>query len=387
MQKISSLESLRGVAALIVVFTHFAFAFFPSMVYGQTTSMIHSNYEVMIMQSPLGIFISGRFAVACFFVLSGFVLSYSFFKRGGADLVASVLRRYFRLLPVVLASILLAYFLLKVGFFYNQSASQITGSDWLSLFWLDSEITFSDALWHGLIGVFSTASTPQSLNPVLWTIYYELIGSVLVYALLSLFGKDSRRWYVYIVLIIVLSNTYFLGFIVGMMLCDVFINKPSIISKLSNAKKGYKFALLILGIYLASYPAYITSFNDLGLIHAPLRLFTDTFLTHNVLYVTASSIIVVLLVSGSRMSRLFERRPFVYLGGISYSLYATHFLVLGTFASWLFVKLTTFLPYNYAALVTFVGFVIVTIIIATLFKKYIDDPSIKLSKRIIKSNK
>lgn len=100
MKKILALESLRGLAALIVVFCHIASGFYPAMVIGPVAAKAHSSFEKFVLSTPLNMFINGSFAVTCFFVLSGFVLSYGYFSRS-TDLVAASIKRYFRLVPVV----------------------------------------------------------------------------------------------------------------------------------------------------------------------------------------------------------------------------------------------------------------------------------------------
>lgn len=378
MQKILALESLRGLAALTVVLGHFAAAFYPAMVIGvPAAGGIHSRFDELILQSPLNIFISGDFAVYCFFVLSGFVLSFSFFLYS-IDLVSATIKRYFRLAPMVLASVLFSYFLLKFGLYHNVELSQLTGSNWVAQFWR-FPIDFLEAIWQGLLGTFLVQPNHTiSLNPVLWTIYFEFIGSLLVFAFLALGGKDKRRWLLYILFILATISTYYSAFIIGVLLSDLYVQRNELFRKLGFMKRGYKIALIVIAIYLASYPAYTT---DVGIVHSAVWLYDNNIqLTQSILYITASVIFIILLLTSHRVKTILEMKPFVFLGSISYSIYATHLSVLGTLAASLFITFQSFLPYNYAALVTFVIFVPSAIGVAYLFRRYIDVPSIELSK-------
>lgn len=388
MNKILALESLRGLAALIVVFHHFAYAFFPSMVEGRGAAPLHSNYEWLILQTPLNALVNGHFAVLCFFVLSGFVLSYGFFVRS-IDLVSATVKRYFRLVPIVLASVLLSYFLLKLELYYNQEVSLLTGSEWLSLFWREDS-TILNAIWQGLVGSFAVQPNFSSLNPVLWTIYYELIGSLLVFSFLALAGNDKRRWAVYILLVIIFSNTYYIAFIIGALLCDLYVRHSAIFTAIGLLKKGYKLALIALAIYFASYPAYIASEADIGVMHRPIVIFSgEDFvnLTKNVLYTFASLILITLLLTSHKVQLFFKLRPLILLGSLSYSLYATHLLLLGSVVMYAFLLLSRHVPYNYAAAVSFVIYIITAVALAAIFRKYIDIPSIQLSSTIIRFTK
>ena len=116
------LESIRGLAALAVVLFHAVFAFFPALRLTNPAGLQDQSLAVrVIAHSPLTVFFSGPFAVVVFFVLSGFVLSHSFFLRPNFTvLISAAVRRYFRLAIPVTASTLFAYGLLRSGAYFNQ---------------------------------------------------------------------------------------------------------------------------------------------------------------------------------------------------------------------------------------------------------------------------
>lgn len=381
MQKILALESLRGLAALIVVFSHIVAAFYPALALGSSQAVSHSKFESIILTTPLGALVNGHVAVIVFFILSGFVLSYGYFTRS-IDLVSAAVKRYFRLVPIVFASILLSYFLFSLHLYQNDTAGAASGSGWLAQFWRQ-DTSVMNAIWQGLVGTFAQLPDTTSLNPVLWTIYYELIGSLLVYAILGFVGKDDRRWIIYAIFTFIFIGTFYVGFIVGMALCDLFVHKPHIFQKLGRIPKGYKLGALFAAITLASYPAYAT-LVDFGLLHKSLIIVPSTEINRNILYGLAGIIIVVLILTSHKVKSVFEFKPFVVLGGLSYSLYATHLLILGSFGAAVFLAFKSFLPYNIAVLATVPCFLVAAILVAYLFKRYVDAPSIKLSSSLIK---
>jgi peptidoglycan/LPS O-acetylase OafA/YrhL len=250
--------------------------------------------------------------------------------------------------------------------------------------WRDNDISFLSALWDGLVGVFVVQSVDASLNSPLWTIYYEMIGSVIVYALLALIGKDSRRPYVYPLLILIFANTNFIGFIVGLILADLYCNRQGVFKFITNLALPYKLVGLSLAITFASFPPLRTA-TTTSLVHQPLLFLTQNYtLNATILYLAAAVIIILLLLTSRRLNKLMELRPIVSLGSASYSLYATHLIVLGSIGSFAFFILTKKygLPYNYSAAITFVTYVISALIVASIFRKYVDSRSIYLSQLV-----
>src|SRR3974390_1554992 len=100
-----SLEALRGLASISVVFWHVMLGFFPERS-GIFTALDHSN--VINTQIWFGL-IYGPAAVAFFFVLSGFVLTRSFLLSGDANQIfRNAIKRWPRLAFPVLIAVLLS---------------------------------------------------------------------------------------------------------------------------------------------------------------------------------------------------------------------------------------------------------------------------------------
>ena len=110
---ITSLESLRGLAALNVAVFH-AFRFFPvgghDAVYAMTFWEI-DNFAVALARLVM-VVLNGNAAVSLFFVISGFVLSLSLMrsKLSARDLAASFLvRRFLRIYPPMAVNLILVF--------------------------------------------------------------------------------------------------------------------------------------------------------------------------------------------------------------------------------------------------------------------------------------
>ena len=103
LKKLDYLESLRGLAALVVVFAHYVLAFYPAL-YWAKPDQVHTEQalELLLSGTPVNLLYNGDFSVSIFFVLS-----YKFFQDRSAPLPLAplVVKRYVRLLVPVLFSL------------------------------------------------------------------------------------------------------------------------------------------------------------------------------------------------------------------------------------------------------------------------------------------
>lgn len=151
--RLAFLEGLRGVAALIVLIHHLFLAFWPTTYFG-THETAHHKLDIWLYKysALVGFLHTGTFSVALFFVLSGYVLTFRYSSAKDTELIESLaIKRYFRLAIPALGSILIAYFLMKLGLMYNQEAVSLTQSVWLGWFYNFSP-TFFGALYEGFVG-------------------------------------------------------------------------------------------------------------------------------------------------------------------------------------------------------------------------------------------
>src|SRR5690349_21599193 len=110
MQKIKDrleyLDSSRGIAAIIVLIFHTNDFIFYNVLDSSTRDFILTSK----LQYFLSTLINGVNAVSYFFVLSGFVLSYSYLKNNvSLSLVSFSVKRIFRIFPLYILIVLLTY--------------------------------------------------------------------------------------------------------------------------------------------------------------------------------------------------------------------------------------------------------------------------------------
>jgi peptidoglycan/LPS O-acetylase OafA/YrhL len=253
--KITYLDGLRGIAAVNVMIMHFFIVLVPAMIYGNQTPSHLGNLELIFSGTPLGLIGAGNFSVCIFFVLSGYVLTQKYFiTKDNRVVISGALRRYIRLSIPVLTAIILSFLLSSAGLFnYYAETVTISANSNSANFWINYW-TFTpnivDAVKQAMWGSFFVGGDIY-YDPVLWTMTMEFYGSMLVFAMALLFGSRRNRWTFYLAAAVIFFNSYYLAFIIGMALADMFSNKTSVF-KASN--KIILSIILFAGLFLGSYP-------------------------------------------------------------------------------------------------------------------------------------
>ncbi|MCX6795316.1 MAG: acyltransferase [Candidatus Falkowbacteria bacterium] len=373
MPKIKYLDGLRGVAALMVVFNHFFTAFYPALYFGLATpENLKNPFQIFIAGSVFNIFYNGNFAVCIFFVLSGYVLSRKFFHEKKSNIaISGAIKRYPRLLVPVLSSLLLVFIFASFNWFSNQAVGPISGSRWFeNLF--SSSPDFLKIIKQAFVG--SLFQHQSSYNIVLWTMTYEFFGSMMVFGFIGFFGQTKKRYPLYLLFSLILFRSYYWAFLLGIMLSDLEANYKYHLEKIKN-KKIIIYSLIILGIFLGSYPSQIPI--D-GTSYAFLRII-ETKELFIILHTIGALMIMLALLSSEKIQKVLENKYFYFLGKISFSMYLIHLIIICSFSSYLFLQLKNFLPYDFSFLVTFILSMIVIFITSSLFYRLVDRKSIKFS--------
>jgi peptidoglycan/LPS O-acetylase OafA/YrhL len=203
--RISSLESIRGLAALQVLLLHFLAAFAPNLVFALPAAAAIAGY---IHLSPLYFLYDGYSAVYIFFALSGYVLTRSF-ERHLASPSAQILARIIRLgLPAIAATLVAASVMYLFGK-PNIAAGDLSGSAWFAsqghaeLSWLsvirDGTLNALFLGYRGLPGVAFLAPwqqpVEQSFVAPLWTLSIEFYGSMIILMLCACARQSRRLWW------------------------------------------------------------------------------------------------------------------------------------------------------------------------------------------------
>ncbi|PEJ98148.1 acyltransferase family protein [Bacillus wiedmannii] len=327
-KRIKELDSIRGLAALTVVFGHFC--------------LMLPSLPNSIKFSPLRFLWAGGEAVIVFYVLSGFVLSMALYH-SKTNYWGYLIKRFVRIyIPY--------YFWIIVTFvlFILFSPYEVVGlRDWFYDRWQGS-ITKLDSINHFvLLNNFFT----ENYNPVIWSLAQEMRISIVFPLLFLLFYKLNWKKTILFALsfsfISVFLNMLHIGeaegfyngyadtlhftsmFMVGMLL---FKHQEKLIYSYRNMKKFKKGFLIALGIILYLYSILIYGFsrND------------TTFLLKDWGVVMGVSIFIIMVMSNLKVKILLNKSVFVYLGEISYSIYLCHFPIMMVLFKLLYTKIPIF---------------------------------------------
>lgn len=374
MRHFNELEGLRGIAAVMVVLYHFSLAFYLVAFFGGGASAIqHTRFEDNLYGNPVMALLSGTFAVAIFFVLSGFVLSVKFFQTKESSIIKSMAaKRYTRLMLPALASVIICYLLIKLGLSRTTQAATVTQSGWLAMNW-----TFVpgllDAIKDGTWGIFTSGHS--AYNNVLWTMTTEFIGSFIVFGFALLFAHSKYRWIAYGLLLVILFNTWFIPFIIGMIFADLHSN-----GYLQRRKRGFSAMVLVaVAITLGGFPAGGTD----NTLYSVLTLPTSTGINSLVLYTTiGASIVVFTVLTTTQIARMFSMKYMSMLGRYTFSLYLVHIPVLFTVTTGLFLYFSHTMGYNRAVAIAVTCSVPVIWLATYLFERYVDAPAVRFSRHL-----
>lgn len=364
------LDSLRGLAAIVVVSTHFLEAFYPHAVFGGKYPQ-QSSLESLFHYPPLSLAVAGNFAVCLFFVLSGFVLTNGHMQpQPGSKLFKAMIKRPIRLGGMVAFSVFAGFVLLTCGCFCNSKVSELTGSQpWFSSFWSEP-VSLSQFVNDFAFRLFSTS---ESYNPPMWTILKELKGSYIVFLyLLSRTHLNAiQRATVLAILFLFMRNSLYVGFVIGLIFAE--LDRLPIIDRVRSFPKCM-LGTLLFGLLVGMQPYYLDSSpTSSGILSVLSRFGTGGFSMTGAILVFGS------VLWSAKIQHGLNHRTLRYLGSVSYAMYALHFLLLGSLTSWIYLNLVGVLGHFLAALFAVLATLPVLAVLSHFVTKTIDKRSNALS--------
>ena len=333
----------------------------------------HFRFEDNIHGTPLEGFISGTFSVAVFFVLSGFVLTVGFFTTKNSEGIKKLAaKRYLRLMLPALASVLIAFVFISLNLSLNKEAHEITQSAALHPVW-SPHPGLLEALYEGMVGIFVHGPV-NNYNSVLWTMQYEFAGSFMVFGLALLFGQAKWRWVIYVAAAIGFQGSWYLGFILGMAIADLYAHRIDLVQKI---KQPAYLVLLAFGVCLGAFP---TSSKIAETVYGHIMLPWLSQAQNQSIYTTLGAVCIVLSALGLvKFKELLSNRLMSQLGKYTYSLYLVHQPLIYTVGTGVFMALITHFGYNKSVAMAFIVTIPVVALVTLLFYKFIEQPSIRLA--------
>jgi peptidoglycan/LPS O-acetylase OafA/YrhL len=356
------LDSLRGLAAMTVVITHFTNLFLvqsgPFVWWGQ---FIRS-----MGVTPLSVLFAGHEAVMLFFIHSGFVLSLQFMKGRSINYGGFAIRRIFRIYVPYLVTLIVA--LACCGFLYGGHIADL--SNWFNTPWSEGISTNTVASHVIFIGSFRS----DRFDPVLWSLVHELRISFLFPFLVALLLKGT--WKRNLLAALAMSFVGTAGTL-ALLKFKIHVDYLLTVHYISMFIAGFLLAQNINPIY--GWYRRLGRLARLGLAGGGFCLYTFSHMLPGRLkyfedlpIATGATLMVITAVCSIRTSAILRRPVLRFLGNISYSLYLYHAVVLLALTHLLYGKLP-------------IGFVLAiagaaTILVSWLSYRWVELPAIRWGK-------
>ena len=356
MKRLTSLDGLRGLAALIVLVHHIMLTF-PLFAEPYLKGRAENGLPELLAYTPLHIFWDGAGAVFIFFVLSGVVLTLPVLKQGrDFSWVGYYPQRLLRLSLPVWAAIIV-----YLGWVLIIPRDRGMESAWLDI---TSKPVSPEAIWGDTTLLFGTGD----LVSPLWSLQWEIAFSFLLPVFVFLGVRFARyNWILAIAAIVGIGVSASLGnralvylpmFLIGVVIATWL---PTI--RAWKPSRGTQALLLLAAPILLVSPWLIRPFESLRFLVKPF----DAVTTIGAVVAVIAAIVVPVF------RRFLESRVMQWFGLISFSLYLVHEPVVISMAH-LFGDQNL----RIAALVS----VVLSIPLSWVFFKIVEIPSHKLSRRV-----
>lgn len=373
---LDSLDSLRGIAALIVIFSHVFFAYYIELHSGAADASA-SQAALQIFHSPFTFFYRGQFAVLLFFILSGYVLTLGCVRKAHADpdyIPIAASKRYLRLGLPTAASVLICYLAVVAG-----AVPEVTSGPTPRL--MDSpapDVALPAAMMSAVYK--SMLFGDQSFNYVLWTIKIEFYGSLLIFAVFALLGRNRSLHmmvcaglFLYLQTRSIYVNMYSYFFL-GSLLARIDFQASQRFSHPALVA-----ALLLPGLYLGGFHAQSGAYQWLQPLSAGIQtLAPDANI--QVLYggLGAALVILAALVASHNgtMSTVLRTRPLLVMGKLSFSVYLLHPIILSSLGKLIYIQMG---KTAVSALACLAAVTACTYLLSHYFHRYVDVPSMRLA--------
>ncbi|RUT65168.1 acyltransferase [Morganella morganii] len=298
---INSLTSLRFFAALGVLLHHLG---------------LLGNSSLPPVQFAAKYFFNGYTGVTFFYILSGFIINYSFKKHEAAGVFGYkdfLFFRVARLYPVHILCLIL--FMALFGVFTNISNAPVL------------PLLSNALLVHAFIPVNEYYF---SFNTVSWSISCELF----FYIAFCVVVKLKTKYIISLLLSILLTNTYFIisppdhinthwffyinpifrfsDFLIGVLLCRFYLSSSFLLTKKSGT------VLEVISLSLLFFTFYIAS-----------NFISDMNVKYDILFIPCMALVVFSFSYGAGyISGLLSNKILILLGEASFSLYMLHYMVI-----------------------------------------------------------
>ena len=347
--KIEELESVRGIAAFLIVICHIP--------------IWNSVYNINLVRNFY-------LMVQLFFVLSGFLIykAYSSKLRNIKEVLRFQFFRFGRLYPIHIF-FLTVFVVIEIMKYIGQNKFGITSPN--SQPFRENNVT---ALFQNIFLVQAIGPTENAItfNGPAWTISVEFY-TYFVFALIVLYLKKYKNFFflgLFIVSVSVLlfsRNNYGFGYLLN---CFSGFFLGTVIANLENKIKFTlpKYSSLVVFIIIVSFLIF-----KINKSYDPIMYF-----------LTASLVLALTINKNEYLNKILKLRLFVWLGSISYSMYMGHLCIIWIANQFIRVVLkkpeilitdkSTPQLTNFETFIASILILAIVLIVSTLVHKFIEKP-------------
>ena len=315
--RLEILDSIRGLAASAVLLFHTSGAFLwpPSWTKWTRLPFINMAFD-------------GRDAVTMFFVLSGFVLARPYVSEISKPLNVPIfyLRRITRIWLPWFSVFLISLFFRC--FIFRTVSTQPPANYWT---W-QHPVQLKDLL---LQCAFCFHNLKEQCVPQDWSLGIELVGSALIPILVFLTRKRLHLIWMALLGVALATTqqnfyncgTYYISFILGVLLAR---HSPALIVKIKQFKLFPQFLILLVGAMLYQTRRLEDHFSYNDLTADKVAWISSSF---------GCAIIITACLSSRRISAALTRKPVLWIGKVSFSVYLLQNIVILCFLPPIFAVL------------------------------------------------
>lgn len=294
MRRISYIDGIKGIGALMVFFTHY-----------RMMGLFYPNH--FFKENPFfRLIMSGDLAVHIFLIVSGFSIAMSIASKLGEEqalggIKSVILKRYFRLLlPMTLLFIVEGILYLLNAFIPHEWVLSIGGNEQAMNAFQNLNIgTLPLAILLSPVGVNFGWLAPT------WMLKYIFYGTFMVVVLRmgtnNLSFSKTICYHCLFACLLYFTSEYYVSVIVGNLLFEIRL----------KIKKNEFIALFLFAIGLFVFFTIKTNTN-----------------------VVVAMLFMVSVLYSNVLEHILSLRPIVWLGSISFSLYIIHWPLICTFSIW-----------------------------------------------------
>lgn len=351
-ERIDYLDSVRGIAAMMVVIYHYIGWHWGKEKAYHLASMIFNGSD----------------AVSFFFVLSGFVLSFKYLHSNhGIDLGYYTYKRILRLYPAFIVTVLINFV------YWNRD--MVLDGDIIGI--IIQFFKNPNRLWQEL---FMVRGQHIYYIPG-WTLGVEMALSMMMPIFIYCARKSIYiiRWFVPMSIFMgAYISDFTFHFLLGILLAYYYYEIQKADWKI---KKWYSFRWLIpIIVFVIFSLRHINKIMPFGELYDDIFNKTLMFKFFHFSAV-ASVIILIWVIRNKNVQQFLNKKPLLFLGKISYSIYLCHWLIV-VYIMEHWEKLNDGFPDFYTGFFCIlVIYIVATILLSWLMYRFVEKPFIEIAKK------